>query len=199
VTTSPNEPIPAAQTTTTTEPAPASNPAELEPAVAPVPLTLEALAIPEGLSLTAADGTPLPEAAEFLALVNEKGLDPESASKFLSTHHKLLETAFQSAVEAHGQQWEALQAEWQQQVRALPDFAGDKFDAGMAKIAKILDKYGSKEAREAFSLTGAGNNPHIVQMLKKIADDMSEAAAPVMGQPSPGAAKDRATRMFGSS
>lgn len=168
------------------------------PEEAPQPLTLDALEVPEGLQLTNEEGEPLPEAAEFLDLANETGLNPEAASKFLSAHHKLLESAFQTAVQEHQQQWENLQASWQTEVRALPEFAGEAFGPSMAKIAKVLDKYGSKEARDAFDVTGAGNNPYIVQMLKKIADDLTEAA-PVSGDPATGSAKDRASRMFGSS
>lgn len=157
-----------------------------EPAPA---LTVDDLSLPEGFVL------PEDTANEFLSLVNEP---PESraelANKMLGLHTSLL----QSAADEYAKQWETLQEEWRTEVRALPEIGGDNLDRSLGEIAKVLDKYGGKEVRDALSVTGAGNHPALVQMFHRIAKDLNEQP-PVKGAPAAGQPRDRASRMFPTS
>jgi hypothetical protein len=67
-----------------------------------------------------------------------------------------------------------LQEQWSNEVNADPDVGGDKLAPTTGAIAKIIDKYGTKELRQAFDLTGAGNNLHVIKFLAKIAKDLTE-------------------------
>lgn len=155
-------------------------------------LTLADLAAPEGLALEA-DGAPIPEAEEFLSLINEHKIPKAAADAVLAIYPKLLERV---AGEYAGQ-WEATQADWQAQLRAEPVFGGPKLDASLSATAKIMDKYGDKELREALAVTGAGNHPAVFRFLAKIANDLNEAP-PVSGSPAAPITRDIATRMFGN-
>lgn len=167
-----------------TPPTPAPEPAP----DAPEPLTLEALTLPEGFE---PDEEQL---GSFLELANENGLNAESASKMLALHNTFMEQVSQDLTA----QWTATQDEWREQVRALPEIGGANLDRSLGEIAKLLDRHGSTEARDAFRATGAGNHPAIVQFLYNVAKDSNEQP-PVSGTPAPTETKDRASRMFGSS
>lgn len=52
----------------------------------------------------------------------------------------------------------------------------------MTNVAKIVDKYGSDDFKQVMTLTGAGNNIHVVNFLHNIAKELVEAA-PVIGAP----------------
>ena len=178
-----------------TAPAPASSllGGAVEPPIGEVtgsasPITLEDITLPEGFTMPEAEG------AEFLELLNNA---PESRAEFatrlLEVHNKIL----QGVADQHATAWNELQQSWQDQIRAMPEFAGDKLQGSMSKIAKVLDRYGDKEVREAFALTGAGNHPAIAKFLLKIANDYNEGPV-VRGAPANSPAQDRASRMFGT-
>jgi hypothetical protein len=195
-----NEPTPSL----TPEPAPASlisdavadpaavvedpKPAVTEPpAPAPEPLTAEALTIPEGLTI------PDDVRDNFLGIMNDDKLSPaERANKLLDLQAgvaKELATAQEKA-------WADTQEKWTNEVKSDPEFANGKLEPVLGAISQVLDKYGSKELREVFGLTGAGNNVHMVRFLAKVAKDLTEGG-PVSGAP-PSAGKSLASQLFPS-
>lgn len=158
-----------------------------EPAPTVEPLTVADIALPEGFE---AEGEVM---EEFLTLANDLGLDKDKASSLASLHAKVLSSAQEAAVS----EWDKLQDTWKAEAKALPEIGGDKLDASLSVIAKAIDKYGTPEAREAFNITGAGNNPHIIKLLHSMASKLVEAP-PVSGSPSTEGQPDRASRMFKS-
>lgn len=164
--------------------APAQN-APVEPTPEPVVLQAADLVLPEGFT---AEGEVMDE---FLALANELGMDKDKASAIVGIHAKILDQA-QTAAAA---EWQALQDRWIAEAKALPQIGGEKLDESLSVIAKAIDKYGSPEAKEAFTITGAGNNPHIIKLLHTMASKLVEAP-PVSGSPANNGPQDRASRMF---
>lgn len=163
-------------------PAPEGEGSLAAPEVAP--LTFESLTLPEGLSLSPELG------AKFVDALNNAELDPQGrANALLSLHAEVLK----EAADAYAGQWEAMQNEWKQGV--LTAFPGEKLTQAQTQIAKVLDRYGDKAVREAFALTGAGNNPDIFKFLAAVAADMNEQP-PVRGAPAAAPPSDRASRMF---
>jgi hypothetical protein len=152
----------------------------------PEPFTAEQLTLPEGMKI------PDEVRDEFVGLINNTELSAaERANNLLGLHTKIL----QAAADEHVAAWDALQSEWQGAVQK--DFPGDKLTAAQAQIAKVLDRYGDAAVREAFALTGAGNNPAIFRFMTKLAADLNERP-PVTGTPATGQPLDRASRMFGT-
>ncbi len=137
---------------------------------------------------------PEDQQAEFLALLNDPLTDKKAwAGKALAVHQKLLEGSAKQ-LEDH---WNQTQATWRDEVSAMPEFAGAKMQPALAEIAKLVDRYGGKELRQAMNLTGAGNHPQVVRFLHRIAKDINERA-PVSGA-APGEARaSRETRMYGN-
>jgi hypothetical protein len=186
------------------EPAPAVDqvqnpppPAETEPAgegapdaasvEPPAPLSAEDLTLPEGAE---PDEEGL---AAYLEFANEQGLSKEQAQGALDLYSSQVKTL---AEQMHAQ-WEATQNEWQEAVKALPEIGGDKLDSTLAEVAKVVDRYGSKDLRTALDVTGAGNNPHVVQFLHNIAKAVNEQP-PVSGQPTTTSPKSLAERLYGT-
>lgn len=186
ISTDPNavpDPALVAPTDGTTEP---DAPAPSAPVVEPAPaLTAEDVTLPEGFI---AEGEVM---EEFLTFANDLGLDKDKASALVGLHAKVLE----SAQTAAATEWQKLQDTWIAEAKALPQIGGDKLDESLSVIAKAIDKYGSPEAKEAFTITGAGNNPHIIKLLHSMASKLVEAP-PVSGNPTNAGPQDRASRMF---
>lgn len=159
-----------------------------EPAVEPPqPLTMEALKLPEGFTVDEAVST------DFLSIMNDDKLTgAERAQKLVDMQASLLT----KAAEANYEAWSNMQTQWQDEVRTDPEIGGAKLEPTLGEISKLVDKYGSPELRQAMDLTGAGNNPHIVRFLAKVAKDLSEGG-PVSGAP-PQAKEALADRMYPS-
>jgi len=208
----PNSSLPSQQTSPATTEA-ASIPAEAaKPAPSPegagavgttatetvTPLSLADLMAPEGFSLTSkevVDGKevekPIAGIEDFVGLANELKLGKDGANKLLAFHNQFL----QSAADEYLARWEKTEATWKKQCQELPEFGGAAFEGTLQSISKVLDRYGDKEVREAFALTGAGNHPAVVRFIAKMAKDLNEAT-PVRGQTG-SSPKDRAERMYG--
>jgi hypothetical protein len=154
---------------------------------APEPLTLEQLSLPEGFSIPEELG------GAFVELMNNP---PESRAEFANKMLELHTNLLQSVADEHASRWEALQEEWRAGVRSLPEIGGDNLDRSLGQIAKVIDRYGDKEVRDALSVTGAGNHPALVKFFHAIAKDLNEKP-PVKGDLAAGQPKDRASRMFG--
>lgn len=179
------EPV-AAQTEVPVEDGGGASPApEPAPAAEAEPLTVDALKLPEGAA-------PDPEAlTSYVEFANAQGLNVEQAQAALDLHAQTL-TQFSAHMQ---QEWENTQNAWQEQCRALPDIGGDKLEPALGQIAQVVERYGSKELREALDVTGAGNHPAVVQFLHRISKVVNEAP-PVSGQPTATAPTSRAERMF---
>lgn len=115
---------------------------------------------------------------EFIALANEFKISPEAAERLVGMQAKLAK----SGLEAQSKAWTDMQAEWRGAVETDPNIGGDKLPGVLTNVAKIVDKYGSDDFKQVMTLTGAGNNIHVVNFLHNIAKELVEAA-PVIGAP----------------
>jgi len=151
--------------------APVEEPKVEEPkAEAPVLLTAEALKFPEGFTVDEASRD------SFIELMNKEMPAAERAQALIELQAKLA----QEASEAGSREWQTVQDGWQAAVKADPDIGGANLSRTLSSIAKVIDEYGSPEAREAFNLTGAGNHPAIVKMMANVAKQLTEGR-PVSG------------------
>ena len=152
----------------------------------PAPISLEDLALPEGYALPEELGN------SFLELMNNP---PESRAEFANSVLELHTQILQQTADEYAQQWEATQEEWRTEVQKLPEIGGRNLESSLGEIAKVIDRYGDAEAREALAVTGAGNHPALVRLFYRMAKDLNEAP-PVKGAPATSAPQDRASRMF---
>lgn len=170
---------------TTTEPPADTLPGGVPDPVPPVPqtfepVTAESLKLPEGFST---EGEALPK---FLEFVNENKLPPAAAESLLAQHAELVKAAVADVQKTYAEQnaaeWQKLQETWLAEAKKMPDIGGDKMDQTLSVVAKALDKFGTKGARDAFDLTGAGNHPEIIRFVHAMASKLVEAP-PVSGGP----------------
>lgn len=137
--------------------------------------------LPEGVKL---DETKL---GEFSTLGNELGLKPEGAQKLLDYHLTQLSAREASATAAAKDSattaYTTLTTKWKNEISSDPELSGANADAAHEILGKALDGFFSKEAREAFDLTGAGWNPHIVKGILKMAKALTEGGPTTIGSP----------------
>lgn len=164
---------------------------EPKPAVEPepfVPLTATDITFPEGMEVneTLRD--------EALAIVNNRELSPkEQLQGLIDLQGKLTK----ETSEGISKTWEDTQKTWQDEVKADPTIGGDKLPATLSAVNKLVGEYGSPELIEAFAMTGAGNNVHVIKFLNTVAGKLLEGGAVVATAPT-NQETDRAQRMFPS-
>lgn len=123
---------------------------------------------------------------KFKEVAAEAQLPPELASKMVALYTE----AAQAQATAAQAAFQETQAAWLAEVKAMPEFASDAASRdSLAKIGKLLDDFGTPEVRQIFDATGAGNNPHIVSMILKIANAVSEGGPVTPARPTGPAAK----------
>lgn len=155
--------------TPTTEPAtqPTPEAPKVEEPKAPEakPIELASIKLPEGFTLDEK------QSGDFIALMNDQNLSrSELAQKLVDQYAGLMKAGSEKGT----QDFMNLQAQWRETIEKDPEIGGANLPVTTSGIGKLLEKYGSAEAREAFDTTGAGNNPHIVRMLAKMAKDLNE-------------------------
>lgn len=177
-------PEPSPETTTETQttslvsdqkPGETTEPVKTEPAPEFKPLVADALKFPEGFEKN-------DEAlSKFLEITNGAKLPADVAQQLIDMQADLTK----AASEAGSKAWGEMQTKWQDEVRADPEIGGQKLEENLSHVAKLIDRYGGDQApqiREAFALTGAGNNPALVKFMVKVAKDLSDPN-PVTGAP----------------
>lgn len=155
---------------------PAAGPegAKAEPGGEAAPLTIEALKLPEGFTF------PEEASTAFLALMNNAELAPqERAQQLIDLYAKQSVQAAEAGHAAQVEAWTKLNNDWRAEVAKLPEFsAGVEKELGAIKQVLVSKQFGADEKFfEALNLTGAGNNPHVLQMLHKLTAPFREGKA----------------------
>lgn len=148
---------------------PPVGPAKPEPVALP---KLEELTLPEGMTVSPEQ---FDELSGALALEDPKA----RAQGLLDLYAKVAK----EDSERGSQAWADTQKQWQEELRADPDYGGAKTEASLGAISKLIDEYGDAEVRQVFDLTGAGNHKAVFRMLSKIAATLSEGKPTPAGQP----------------
>lgn len=139
-----------------------------------VPLTASDITFPEGMTVQDADRD------SFLGILNNREMTPAQQAQALVD---LQATVAQQASEAGSQAWTDMQDQWVNEVRNDPDVGGQRFDANIANIGKLIDEFGSDEPRAVMDITGAGNNVHVVKFLANVASRLTEGSQISGGNP----------------
>lgn len=163
------EPAPAPEPTPDPAPTPEPNPE-------PAPVQELNLTLPEGLQ---ADEAALTAFKETLLDAN---LSPQDrGQKLLDLYAAQAKALSDAATEG----FTKTQTEWRNELAKDPAFSGDALPKSLETIGKAFDVYGTPQAREAFDITGAGNNPHIVRMIHKMAAALNEGTHVAPKGPAP--------------
>jgi hypothetical protein len=176
----------------TETPKPAETP---KPETAPAePITAADITIPDAYKSAVSE----PIQSKFLGIMNDAQM---SAKERVQALVDLQAEAFDAASEKGSQAWNELQKTWRDEV--VSEFGAQEMPQVQARVGNLLDRFGDQKTREAFDLTGAGNNPAIVRFFNKIAVAMGEQGRPVSPGANPGSIGGRsedevAARLFPS-
>jgi hypothetical protein len=153
-----------------------------------VPLTAADITIPEGLQI--ADE----RRDQALAIINDRELSPKDQLQKLVD---LQAEVAKEASEAISETWTQTQQAWQDEVKADSTIGGDKLPATLAAVNKLVTEYGDEKLVEAFAITGAGNNVHVIKFLNSVAGKLLEGGPVNAGAPT-NAESSAAERLFPS-
>lgn len=109
--------------------------------------------------------------AALAAVVNKFGISRDAVAELMS----LQEKATLANSEAGSRDWAKTQEEWTAAVMKDPELGGSKWPQVQTQIGTLMDTFGTPELRQAFDLTGAGNNPHVVRFMSKVAAQLTES------------------------
>ena len=159
---------------------------------APEPMKPEdyKLELPEGI--TADD----PLLTAFLEGAAKGGMDNESVQAVVSALGPKLAEQMAAPMKA----WTTLNETWQSEVKADPVIGGANLPATIKTVADAISLVSTPEeaqaAREALTMTGAGNNPAIVRLMHRMASRLVEKGA-VQGR-SPAESRSAAAVLYPS-
>lgn len=122
------------------------------------------LALPEGF---VADDALLGDAKSLFASLNI----PATAAQPLVDFYAKAAT---DAAAANAAAFTEQQTAWVSEINAMPEFQGEARATSLQAIGKVLDEYGSPEAKAALDAYGMGNNPALVRLFRGIATALSE-------------------------
>lgn len=162
-------------------------------------VTFEKLTLPEGFD------TEDPLAGRFLEVVNKDYESKSERAQALIDLHKDIVAEYEAGAQ---KAFLDTQNEWQDKL--IEEHGEKPLDEKLGKVAQLIDTYDQEmressgktdqefgqELREAMALTGAGNNPAIVNFLIRLAEQQSEGS-PLSGAPTGGAERSRAEKLFG--
>lgn len=111
-------------------------------------------------------------------LLAEANVPPEAVPALMN----ILKQSLEAQAAASQASFDALNTKWTAESEALPEFQGERKAQSLALIGRAVDDYGSQEVQEAFSITGAGNNPAVVKFILSMAAALSEGTPTPQGR-----------------
>lgn len=134
---------------------------------------LEDITLPEGMAI------PETLAPRLTEVAKEAGLTAAQISALAPIHAQIVSEVAEANIKAY----QKTNDDWVAEVKADPTIGGDKLDATLASIGKVLDQYGTPALRQALAYTGAGNHPEVVRFMAKIASQLNEGSPTRPGSP----------------
>ena len=155
------------------------------------PITVDDLIIPEGAELNDEAAT------AFLEIMNNADLSPaERASALIDLQVKTGQSVAEKAAEAFQAEWDATQAKWQDETRALPEIGGDNLDKSLAQIKKgMMEAGASDDVFKILDESGLGNHPEFIKLMYALTKPLAEGP-PISGSP-PVGKLSAADKMYG--
>lgn len=133
----------------------------------------------------------------FKDFAKANSLTPEAAQSAVDMATGLLTTQAEGFAQAQATAWKTVNEGWVAELKADPEWQGDKFNANIRTVGKALDEYGGPELRAAFDLTGAGNHPAIVKAFFKMANALSEGTQVTANAPAPKGPRTPGQSLYG--
>jgi hypothetical protein len=152
---------------------PAAPPAPVDPAAPPAPA---APVVPEKYEFKAPEGVTLDQAQvdAFTPVAKELGLTNEQAQKLVDLHTAQTTEAAKAFQTSQHEAWQTQVKQWESETRSDKEIGGAKFDENIGLAAKAIDKFGSRELRQALDTSGMGNHPAVVKFFVTVGRQLAE-------------------------
>jgi hypothetical protein len=113
----------------------------------------------------------------------ELGVPKEGGQKLIDLYTKVAQKQAEMFAAAQQTQFQQTQEQWRKEIDSLPEFQGDARERNLGFLGRLMDEFGSPEARAYFDTTGAGNNPAIVKMILGMGQALLEGEPVAQGSP----------------
>lgn len=106
----------------------------------------------------------------IVAHAKQHGLSVEQAQALADRESE----NFRQAEKKQAELRDSLKSQWLEASKADAEFGGDKLEPALSVARGVLEKFGSKELRDALNDTGLGNHPEMLRLLKKVGDAFAD-------------------------
>jgi len=137
------------------------------------PEKYEQFKVPEGFALDEDILT------EFSDAARTKGLDQETAQKFIDVGVKLA----QKVAKGLEENWKEVRKTWRKDLESDGEFGGTNLRETVKGANRVLAKYGTKPLSDWLQASGAGDNPDLIRLLSSVDKATREDTFHGGGQP----------------
>lgn len=130
-----------------------------------------ALEMPDGVELDT-------ELLDGLApILREKGFTHEEAQKLADVYIENQTKAAEKVAES----WDTTVKDWTGKTKKDKEIGGDKLDESLANANAAIEKYGTKELRQALDNSGLGSHPEMIRLLSRVGTALKDDDVPRPG------------------
>ena len=124
----------------------------------------------------------------YTGVLGEAKVAPEVGQKLLDMHLAEQTRVAEAIAQRQWDVFQETQTRWKNEVMADPELGGGNHPAAISTIMSLVDQYGGNAAEragllDAFRITGAANNPHVLRFMHRAAQALSREAVPVAAPP----------------
>ena len=137
------------------------------------PEKYESFTLPEGLEADA------DKAAKFEELARKNNLSQEAAQDFVDQAAQLVQDTADKFAAGQRQMWLDKLADWHKEIKADPDFTGDKLQPSLGMVVSAIDEFAAspEDAQALKDTVGISNHPAFLRMMRNIKASVSSDTA----------------------
>lgn len=119
----------------------------------------------------------------YTGILGEAKVAPEVGQKLLDLHLSEVKHVADAMAQRQWDTFNELQKQWRDTVMADPELGGARHATAIQTVMSLVEQYGGnaderKGLLDAFRVTGAANNPHILRLLHRAGEALAREAKP---------------------
>lgn len=169
--------------------------------------TYEAFKLPDGVTLDSARATAFTDALASFETESkaDHGKMQAFGQQLMDTFVAEMQAQSQRSTQALLDNFNATRETWRNEIKADPNFGGDKLSKTASDCGAFIEQYGGTAEevaaiRQVFRVTGAGDHPAIVRLFARAAQAVAREGSPVPAiTPKAPTIASRTQRRYGNS
>lgn len=107
-------------------------------------------------------------------MLRAKNFTNEEAQQLADAYAASIAKSTTEFMETQRKAWSDQLSTWEKEVRADPEFGGEKFSVTIKTAQTVIARYGDDQLKKELKQFGIGNMPSLIRMLARAGKDMAE-------------------------